>query len=181
MFQMKKFVLALSLVVLLSMVGLSMAAPVIIPLEGTNGYTNSITMDIPSTISGSSGAFDTEHVYDVSIKGTTDGASWTIFAFLKSYDAVRPSDPINVSANTNIQYFQSKNMHPVSDTVAKNTNYGLYREQEFGWEDGSYMTVRTFMLDKKHLVFVMSPFDRATTTKMFNSIVLGTSNGMYQV
>jgi len=42
------------------------------------------------------------------------------------------------------------------------------------------MTVRTFMLDKKHLVFVMSPFDRATTTKMFDSITLGTANGMFQ-
>ena len=100
---------------------------------------------------------------------------------MKSYDAVRPSDPINVSADTNIQYFQSKGMHLVSDTVAKNTNYGLYREQEFGGADGSYLTERTFMLDKKHLVFVMSMFDKAATTKMFNSIVLGTSNSMYQV
>lgn len=176
-----KFVLALSLMVLLSMVGASMAAPVIIPLAGTEGYTNSITMDIPATIVGSSSAFDTEHVYEVAIKGTIKGASWTIFAFLKSFDAARPNDPINVSADTNIQYFQSKNMHLVSDTVAKNKNYGLYREQEFGWADGSYITERTFMLDKKHLVFVMSPFDRATTTKMFDSIVLGTSNSMFQV
>jgi hypothetical protein len=174
---MKKFVLALSLMVLLSIVGLSMAAPVIIPLAGTEDYTNSITMDIPANVVGSSSSFDTEHVYNVEIKGT----SWTIFVFLKSFGAARPNDPINVSADTNIQYFQSKNMHLISDTVAENTNYGLYREQEFGWADGNYITERTFMLDKKHLVFVMSPFDRATTTKMFNSIVLGTSNSMYQV
>jgi hypothetical protein len=170
--------LAVILGVLLLMIGLSTAAPVLIPLEGVEGYSNSITMDVPFTVVDSSGAFDTEHVYKITIKGER---STFIFVFLKSFGATRPTDTLNVSANTNIQTFQSQNMHLVSDVVAENKNYGLYRDQEFGWADGSYMFVRTFMLDKKHVVFVMSPFDKATTTTMFDSIVPGTDNSMFKV
>ena len=170
--------LAVILGVLLFIVGLNTVAAVVIPLKGTEDYSNSITMDVPFTIVDSSGAFDAEHVYKVTIKGER---STFVFVFLKSFGATRPTDTLNVSANTNIQAFQSQNMHLVSDWVAENKNYGLYRDQEFGWSDGSYMFVRTFMLDKKHVVFVMSPFDKATTTKMFDSIVLGTDNSMFKV
>lgn len=156
-----------------------MATPVNIPLEGINDYANSITMDIPYAITSSSAAFSTEHVYEVAIKGTLSNAPWTVFVDLKSFEAARPSDPINASADTNIQYFQSKNMHLVSDFVGQNKNYGLYREQEFGWADGGYMSERTFMLDKNHVAFVMSIFDKETTTKMFDSIMPGTSNSMF--
>jgi len=178
---MKKLVLALSLMVLLSMIGLSTAAAVIIPLAGTEGYANSITMDIPATITGYSSAFDTENVYKSQISILVSGTKSTIFVFLRSFGASRPTDALNVSADTNTQYFQSKNLYLVSDSVAQNKNYGTYREQEFGWVNGSSMFVRTFMLDKKHVAFVMSPFDGATTAKMFDSIVPGVSNDMYQV
>jgi hypothetical protein len=163
------------------MIESSLANPVIIPLEGTEGYKNSITMDIPDTIIGSSSAFTTEHIYEVAINGTTNGANWILAVFLRSYGAARPTDPINVSAGTNIDYFKSKNMEAVSDTIVESQNCGLCRDQEFRGSNGSHIIVRTFLLDKKHVAFVMSPFDEDTTSKMFDSIVPGTSDSMYYV
>lgn len=175
---MKRFILAL---LLISMTGLSMATPVVIPLKGIEDYSSSITMEIPDTIIGSSSAFATEHIYEVAINGTTNGANWILAVFLRSYGAARPTDPINVSAGTNIDYFKSKNMATVSDTIVESQNCGLCRDQEFRGSNGSHIIVRTFLLDKKHVAFVMSPFDKDTTSEMFDSIVPGTSNGMYYV
>jgi hypothetical protein len=174
---MKKLAISLSLMASLSIIGVSTAAVVIIPLAGIEGYTNSITMNIPIEIVRHSSGFDTEHVYKVIIIGPNS----TVFVFLRSYDAARPTDPLNVSADINIGYFESKNMHLVSDIFAQSKNCGPYREQEFGCAGECHMFVRTFMLDKKHLVFVMSPFDKAATIKMFESIVPGTYKGMFFV
>lgn len=156
-------------------VGLSAAASTIIQLEGTEGYNNSITMDIPINVTGSSAEFDTNHVYKAIIKSENT----TIFVYLKSFGAAKPSDPLNVTAETNIQYFRSQNMRLLADSVGQNKNYGVYRHQEFGWADGSYMSMLTFMLDKKHVVFVADALDRATITKMFDSINPGVAQGMF--
>lgn len=74
-----------------------------IPLKGINDYSNSINMDIPIRIENIVSGFDTDDVYKVAIKSDSS----TIFVYLKSYDAALPIDPLNVSADTNIGYFQS--------------------------------------------------------------------------
>jgi hypothetical protein len=170
-------IMALSFILILS-INFCACTPIVIPLKGTEEYSNSITMDIPIKILESSAGFDTEHVYKVTMKG--EGT--TIFVYLRSFGTAMPVDPLNVSANTNVQYFQSQKMYPLVDFIGYNSNYGTYRDQVFGWQDGGYISMRTFMLDRKHVVFVSDALDRTATAKMFDSIIPGVGkiyNGLF--
>lgn len=150
-------------------------APTTIKLVGTDNYENSIAIRIPHPVTSSEAAFDTEHIYKVTIKGT----GWTLFVEMKSLDVARPKDALNSSADVSVQYFQSQNMRLISDTVGRTPKYGTFRDQEFGFASGDSMFIRTFKLDMNHIVFVMSEFDKASSMTMFNSIVPGTSNSMF--
>jgi hypothetical protein len=65
---------------------------------------------------------------------------------MSSFGAARPKDTLNASADANIQYFQSKNMQCLADTIRQNPNYGSAGAINIGLHLGNHQEMISLLL-----------------------------------